>query len=181
MRKPVEPLTGKRLAGRVWIAAGARDGDRRFSMAEALRLLAAGGVEIVRLSSLYETEPVDLTGGRTLLNGAFEVTAGLQPRDLLAACLAVEQKLGRRRDMGPAGQRPIDLDILMYESRVIDEPGLTIPHPRMHERLFVLAPLAEIAPEAWHPVIGKSVADLLDKCARTAWVKPFAPPEGWRR
>ena len=93
MRALTQPLTAKNLHGRVWLAAGARDGDRREMMAEAVRRLASGGVDIVRVSSLYETEPVDLPGDRSLLNGAIEASTVLAPPALLAVCLLVEESL----------------------------------------------------------------------------------------
>ena len=181
MRYPVEPLTSNNLPRQAWIGAGSRDGDRLDLMAGALRLLRGRGLEIARVSSVYETEPVDLPGSRTVLNGAFEVADPPAPADLLAACLAVERDLGRRRERGPEASRPIDLDILLYEDRTIDLPGLTVPHPRMHQRLFVLAPLSEIAPEARHPIRGLTVSEMLDACERTAWVRLFARPEEWSR
>jgi 2-amino-4-hydroxy-6-hydroxymethyldihydropteridine diphosphokinase len=99
----------------------------------------------------------------------------------MAACLAVERTLGRQRGAGDRrdAARPIDLDILLYGSRVLGEAGLIIPHPRMHLRRFVLEPLAEIAPEARHPGLGRSVAELMAACPDRSWVKPFARPEEW--
>jgi 2-amino-4-hydroxy-6-hydroxymethyldihydropteridine diphosphokinase len=181
MQHPAESLTSNNLPHRAWIGAGSRDGERLDVMTEALRLLRGRGLDIVRVSSVYETEPVDLTGPRTVLNGAFEVAGAPAPADLLAACLAVEKDLGRRREEGPEGARPIDLDILLYDDLILDLPGLTVPHPRMHRRLFVLSPLAEIAPLALHPRCGMTVSALLEACPRTSWVRLFAGPERWDR
>ena len=176
-----ETLIPNNLKEQVWIGAGARDGDRTRSLTEAVRGLAGRGVEIVRLSSLYETEPVDLPGDRTLLNGVIEVTSRLAPERLMEACLEVERTLGRRREAGSAGHRPIDLDILLYGECVIDTPGLTIPHPRMHLRRFALAPLAEIAPDARHPLLHETVSELLARCPDRSWVRQAGPSEQWHR
>jgi len=176
-----EPLTAKNLPERIWIAAGARDGDRVLNLSEALRRLATRGVAIVRLSSVYETEPVDLPGDRPLLNGVLEVTADLPPERLMEVCLEVERTLGRRREAGAPGPRPIDLDILLYGRLVLETARLSIPHPRMHLRRFVLTPLVEIAPDAWHPVLQTTAAALLRRCRDRAWVRPAATSDQWRR
>lgn len=174
----------KNLAGPVLLAAGSRDGNRLAHMAGAVRALAARGVLPVRLSALYETEPVGLAGDRPLLNGVMEVAPAPPPRELLRLCLEVEAGLGRirspRRSGKPdSGPRPLDLDVLLYGAVVLDEPGLVIPHPRMHERRFVLVPLAEIAGAVRHPVLGADVATLLGRCSDRAWVRPFAGPSEW--
>ena len=139
---------------------------------------------------MYETEPVDLPGDRTVLNAAIEAATDLPPTELLAACLDVERALGRRRPQRPEissrktpqvdpGPRPLDLDILLFDDLVIATPALVIPHPRLHLRRFVLAPLAEIAPHLRHPVLGVDVAALLARCADSAWVRAAFPPEAW--
>jgi len=182
MPTPPEPLTCNDLkdpAGRVYLAAGSRHGDRETCMREALRRLEELGVRVCRVSSLYETEPVGLPGPETLLNGVFEAAAAPPPRELLSACLAVEKRMGRRRELGPLAHRPIDLDILLYGDRVMTGPDLTLPHPRLHRRRFVLVPLVEIAPEARHPLLSRTAAELLASCEDTARVQRWAPPESW--
>src|SRR5262245_28933309 len=160
---------------RAFLGLGSRDGDRSSQITEALRLLTQREVEVLRVSSLYETEPVGLTDGRALLNAAAEVTTTQEPEQLLATCLAVEGLMGRRRapetpDQGP---RPIDLDILLFDDLVKTRPGLILPHPRLHLRRFVLVPLAEIAPSLRHPVLAEDMATLLAVCKDTSWVRPF--------
>lgn len=174
----------KNLTGPVLLAAGSRDGDRLAHMAGAVRALAARGVAAARLSSLYETEPVGLAGDRPLLNGVMEVSPAPPPRELLRLCLEVEAGLGRRRSHSSPGEpdpgpRPLDLDVLIYGALVLDEPGLVIPHPRMHLRRFVLVPLAEIAGAARHPVLETDMSTLLARCPDRAWVRPFASPAKW--
>jgi len=168
----------------VLLGAGSRDGDRMAHMAAAVRALADRGVAARRLSSLFETEPVGLPGGRPLLNGVLELTQAPPPRELLRLCLEVESSLGRRRSDHPPGvpdpgPRPLDLDLLLHGSIVLDEPGLVVPHPRLHLRRFVLVPLVEIAPHARHPVLGEEMATLLARCPDGAWVRPFATAHAW--
>jgi 2-amino-4-hydroxy-6-hydroxymethyldihydropteridine diphosphokinase len=172
------------LSGPVLLGAGSRDGDRMAHMAAAVRALADRGVPPLRLSPLFETEPVALPGSRPLLNGVLEVTDAPPPRELLRLLLEVESSLGRRRAEHPAGvpdpgPRPLDLDLLMYGATVADEPGLVIPHPRLHLRRFVLVPLMEIAPAARHPVLGEDIATLLARCPDRSWVRPFASARAW--
>ena len=141
-------------------------GDRAGNISRAIEALGAHGVCVTRQSSLYETEPVDVRGGGWFLNCVVEAETDLMPLQLLQALLAIERSLGRRRkhrpdDEGPREPRTIDMDILMFGSSVVRTPGLEIPHPRMAERRFVLAPFAEIAPGADHPVLKQNIARLL--------------------
>jgi 2-amino-4-hydroxy-6-hydroxymethyldihydropteridine diphosphokinase len=129
-----------------FVGIGSNLGDREGHLRDALELLAAEeGIEIVSVSVLRETEPVGPVEQGPFLNGAAQVTTELPPRELLERLLDVEQRLGRvrRERFGP---RTIDLDLLVYGDEVVDEPGLTLPHPRLHERRFALEPLAELAP-----------------------------------
>jgi 2-amino-4-hydroxy-6-hydroxymethyldihydropteridine diphosphokinase len=129
-----------------FIGIGANLGDRESHLRGALELLAAEeGIEVVAVSCLRETEPVGPVEQGLFLNGAVQVATELPPAKLLERLLEIEQRLGRvrRERFGP---RTIDLDLLVYGSEVVDEPGLKLPHPRLHERRFALEPLAELAP-----------------------------------
>jgi 2-amino-4-hydroxy-6-hydroxymethyldihydropteridine diphosphokinase len=133
---------------RAFVAFGSNLGDREATIRSALAALAeADGVEVVAVSSLEETDPVGYLDQPRFLNGAVELRTGLSPRALLELLLAVEARFGRDRAAVPAGgPRTLDLDLLLYENEKIEEPGLILPHPRLHERAFVLRPLAELDP-----------------------------------
>ncbi len=146
---------------RAFIGLGANLGHREATIARAVELVSqAEGVDIVAVSSLRETEPWGPVEQPPYLNGAVEVETDLRPRALLEVLLGVEHALGRDRSGERWGPRTIDLDLLLYEDVDVDEPGLTVPHPRLHERLFALEPLAELAPDAVVPGLG-TVAELL--------------------
>ena len=125
-----------------YIGLGSNMGDRMGACRRALELLARS-CRVVRVSSFYCTEPVGYELQEDFVNAVAEVETGLSPQDLLAACQAVENELGRTREVR-WGPRTIDVDILTFDERTVDEPGLQIPHPRMHERGFVLLPLGEL-------------------------------------
>lgn len=135
------------MTHRAYIAVGSNLGPRHATIHAGLRDLArVPGVRVVRVSSLIQTDPVGPPNQGPYLNGAAELSTDLPPTDLLHAMLAVERLHGRDRSAGVRwGARTLDLDLLLYDDLVIDEPGLTLPHPRMHERDFVLRPLSEIA------------------------------------
>ena len=142
---------------RAHVALGANLGDREATIRAALAdLEAAEGVRVVAVSTLRETEPVGYLDQPPFLNGAAELETSLEPRALLELLLALERRFGREREgVPPQGPRTLDLDLLLVESAEIDEPGLTIPHPRLHERAFVLEPLAELDPSLEVPGKGE--------------------------
>jgi 2-amino-4-hydroxy-6-hydroxymethyldihydropteridine diphosphokinase len=144
----------------VAIALGSNLGDREGTLREAA---AALGLVLhdLRISSFHETDPVGVGDQPRFLNAAATGRTALSPRDLLATLLDIEARFGRERPH-PGAARTLDLDLVLYEDRIIDEPGLTVPHPRFRERLFVLEPLAEIAGEWRDPVTGRTVGALLD-------------------
>lgn len=132
---------------RAYVGLGANLGDREQTLSAAVEELAAEmGIDVVAVSTLRETEPVGVGEQPRFLNGAAELATTLTAHELLDRLLAVEQHFGRVRVVGEHGPRTLDLDLLLYGDDVIDEPGLTVPHPRLHERRFVLEPLAELAP-----------------------------------
>jgi 3-oxoacyl-[acyl-carrier protein] reductase len=159
-----------------YIALGSNLGDRRATLDRAVaRLDAVPGVHVLRRSSLYETAPVGGPAGQgSFLNAVVEITSAIGPDDLLSSLQAIEADLGRVRTVRD-GPRTIDLDILLHGDLVIDSPHLTLPHPRLHERLFVLDPLAEIAPGVVHPTFGLTVSQLR---FRLLGIEPYGPTPG---
>ena len=132
---------------RAFVGLGANLGDREATLRRAVELLGAEpDVDVVALSTLRETDPVGYLDQPRFLNGAAEVDTALGPRELLERLLEVERALGRERTGPRFGPRTVDLDLLLYGGQEIDEPGLHVPHPRLHERRFALEPLAELDP-----------------------------------
>ena len=163
-----------------YLSLGSNLGDRAANLEAAMERLAAFGT-VRGVSSLYETEPVDVTDQPWFLNCVVVLETDSAPRDLLQRALAAEKQLGRprTRDKGP---RTIDIDILFYGDRVVDEPGLKIPHPAMQQRRFVLEPLAEVAPDAVHPLLKKTAREMLAALPAGQAVHRLAPnPYGDRR
>jgi 2-amino-4-hydroxy-6-hydroxymethyldihydropteridine diphosphokinase len=161
------------------IGLGSNLGDRAATIARAIEALDSEPRIVVRaISSLIETPAMTLPGASSqpaYLNGAIVVETDLPARELLDSLLRVERALGRDRVNSPRwSARTIDLDLLLYGDRVIDEPGLVVPHPGMHEREFVLAPLEEVAPDATHPVLGATVREMLKR------IRPEPEPESDR-
>ena len=144
----------------VYLSLGSNVGDREEMLRAALRLLESPGLHVARVSPVYETEPQDFKNQPWFLNLVAEVQTGLFPMQLLTRVRKIERKLGRKRtvDKGP---RSIDIDILLYGESVIDSRDLVVPHPRMAERRFVLQPLADLAPDLRHPVLRRSIGELL--------------------
>jgi 2-amino-4-hydroxy-6-hydroxymethyldihydropteridine diphosphokinase len=154
----------------VYLSLGSNVGDRAENLRAAIDRLRAFG-EVVAVSSFYETEPVEFTAQPWFLNCAVKLKTEQTPRQLLAGVLEIEKQLGRQRTQ-EKGPRIIDLDILLFGNSIVDDPGLTIPHPAMHERRFVLEPLAEIAPDALHPVLKRIIRELRDALPSGQTVKP---------
>jgi 2-amino-4-hydroxy-6-hydroxymethyldihydropteridine diphosphokinase len=144
----------------VYLSLGSNVGDREKHLREAIERLETEG-HIVSVSALYETEPVEFTGQAWFLNCAVALETRDTPEHLMAAILRMEKQMGRQR-MQRKGPRTIDIDILLFGEAILDSPALTVPHPAMHQRRFVLQPLAEIAPEGRHPVLKKTIRELLE-------------------
>lgn len=146
---------------KVYISFGSNLGDREENIKKAIELIGESPeIRIEKASSFYETEPVGDKAQDWFLNGVLEIETQLLPEELLSVLQEIEKELGRMREI-VHGPRTIDLDILLFNDRIVDTPRLKIPHPLMYERNFVLIPLAEIVPEARHPVLGKSIEELL--------------------
>lgn len=144
----------------VYLSLGSNLGDRAATIAQAVEALRELG-DVTAVSAFYETEPVDFTRQPWFLNVAVAMETDKLPRQFLAAIHRIEAKMGRRRTVAK-GPRVIDIDVLMFGASVIETHELTVPHAAMHERRFVLEPLAEIAPDARHPVLKKTVRELRD-------------------
>ena len=155
-----------RRAVTAYVALGANLGDRRANLEAALGLLAElPRLRLLRVSAFFDTAHVGKTDQPRFLNAVARVETGLPPRRLLRALQIIEDRLGRRRDEH-WGPRTLDLDLLLYGDRVVNEPDLVVPHPRMHERAFVLEPLVQIAPDARHPLLKTTAAELLHRLQR---------------
>lgn len=144
----------------VYLALGSNLGDRRRNLEEAADRLGSPGLRVLRLSSIYETEPRDVTDQPWFLNQVIQAETSLFPRQLHERAKKVERELGRRPSL-PKGPRLIDIDILLFGEAVVSTPELEIPHPRIAERRFVLEPLAELAPELRHPIDRRTVREML--------------------
>jgi 2-amino-4-hydroxy-6-hydroxymethyldihydropteridine diphosphokinase len=160
------------LVNDVYIGFGSNLGNPERQIEQALGLLETCSVAIDDISSLYRTEPVDAPTDLWFLNGVARASTRLAPLDLLEALLTVEKEMGRQR-IQRNDPRTIDLDLLLVGDLVMDEPGLTLPHPRFHLRRFVLVPLVEIAPHLVHPRLGVTAKELLSRCLDTSAVHHF--------
>ena len=162
----------------IYLGLGSNLGDRERMLQSAIEKLHDTGLHIRRISSVYETEPQGQANQRWFLNLVVEAETELFPRQLLARIGKIEQQLGRRRT-AVNGPRTIDIDILFYGSFVVDTPELTVPHPRVAERRFVLAPMVELAPEMRDPVTQRTMRELLGAVAgQTVRKVAFQPMVG---
>jgi 2-amino-4-hydroxy-6-hydroxymethyldihydropteridine diphosphokinase len=161
----------------IYLSLGSNLGDRAANLERAIEALSGIGLRVLHCSAIYETEPVDLLAQPWFLNCVVEAETSLGPRQLLEGLQSIERKLGSLK-LVPRGPRIIDLDVLFYETAVIHEAAMEIPHPRLAERRFVLVPLAELAPELCHPVLRKTAAELLASTQDRSAVRIWQPLQG---
>jgi 2-amino-4-hydroxy-6-hydroxymethyldihydropteridine diphosphokinase len=155
-----------------YLALGSNIGDREKNLREAIRFLPESALQVTKISSIYETEPVDYRDQPWFLNAVLEAQTTLPAAELLATLRTIESQMGSKKAFAK-GPRLIDLDILLYDDATIDTPDLQIPHPRMIQRNFVLVPLAEIAPTLRHPSWAASAAKLLSDSPDISMVRKF--------
>jgi len=160
---------------RIVLGLGSNMGDREAHLREAFASLHQQQIAVRRSASLYLTEPRDYTEQPWFINTVAEVHTNLEPLELLERCLRIEREAGRIRDHS-RGPRPIDLDILFYGDQRIQTDNLIVPHPRYADRRFVLAPLAELAPDFRDPITKVTIQQLLERCPDSGEVRIYAPP-----
>ncbi|MFK7896911.1 MAG: 2-amino-4-hydroxy-6-hydroxymethyldihydropteridine diphosphokinase [Myxococcota bacterium] len=167
-----------------YVAVGANLGDRESVLAQTILAIEAETDLVLRAASpVFETDPVGPAGQGAYLNAMLELDVALSPRALLDRLQAIEMSMGRDRSAAAVrwGARTLDLDLIFFGSERVDAPDLIVPHPRAHLRAFVMRPMAALAPEFIHPVLGLAVERILAglPAADLAGVRPFARPEGW--
>lgn len=169
MQSHLHPKGLVTMASEVYLSLGSNLGNREAHLTQALEKLQHQGILLGRLSSFYETEPVDVTDQPDFLNLVCQVTTGLDPLALLGACQQIESEMQRVREKNK-GPRNIDIDIVLYDRQIIDQPQLKVPHPHWSRRKFVLIPLQEIASHLRDPVTGHTLEKLLAQCSDRARV-----------
>ena len=164
---------------RAFVALGSNLGDRRAALDFALgQLRASQGVAVLAVSPVYETEPVGGPPQGAYLNAVAALSTSLAPRALLERLLAIEARAGRERSGVRDAPRRLDLDLLLYGDLALEEPGLVIPHPRLAERAFALVPLADLAPDLVHPVLGETLGRLAARVRDPGAVRRLTAPGG---
>ena len=158
------------MTATVYLSLGSNLGDRVANLRNAIAAVPAAGLRILKVSSFYETQPVDYLEQAWFGNCAVQAETELAPLDLLHRLRGIETKMGSKK-LVPKGPRLIDLDILLYGDQFVDTPELQLPHPRMHLRRFVLVPLNEIAPDVHHPRLHRPISELLRECPDTSEVR----------
>jgi 2-amino-4-hydroxy-6-hydroxymethyldihydropteridine diphosphokinase len=159
---------------KVFLGLGSDLGDREENLKKAVDAIGSSAATITGVSPLYETEPLGFRGSGDFLNMVISVETALSPSELLDKLMAAEKKLGRIRNEKRNVSRLIDIDILLYANEIVNCDSLVIPHPRMHERKFVLVPLNDIAPGLVHPTLGKTINQLLAECRDKSRIIPYS-------
>ncbi|MDE2181375.1 MAG: 2-amino-4-hydroxy-6-hydroxymethyldihydropteridine diphosphokinase [candidate division NC10 bacterium] len=164
------------MSDRAYIGIGSNLGDRIGRCQEAIRAVAEiAEVTVIRASSLYETAPVPPASGGWFVNGVVSVRTELTPGALLFELQRIEQRMDRAAERARGVDRSIDLDLLLMGSQIMEQPDLILPHPRLHQRRFVLIPLCELDPDLRHPVFGVTMRQLLDRLDDPSPVRLLAP------
>ncbi len=173
------------MAKTAFIGLGTNIGDREGNLKRALENISLSAGAVISFSGIYETGPWGFSSENLFLNMVLNLRTGLKPVDLLKQLLKIEILMGRVRGAEKYSSRIIDIDILLYESDIINKPYLKVPHPLIQERKFVLVPLCDIAPEMIHPVFKKTFASLLKECKDESFVKKTDPlsfsPKGGKK
>jgi len=156
-------LEGEKISKFIYIGIGSNIGERKENIEKSLKILnSVEGIDVVSVSSLYDTEPYGYDEQPRFLNSAVKISSSLEPIPLLGKLKEIEKEMGREKGF-KWGPRIIDLDILFYDNIILNEEGLIIPHPELHKRWFVLKPLNDIAPSFEHPLLKKTVQQLLEE------------------
>lgn len=164
------------MGERAYIGIGSNLGDRIKHCQETIgAILDIAGVTAIRASSLYETAPVPPASGSWFVNGVVSVQTQIKPGALLLELLRIERSMGRAAERARGEDRSIDLDLLLVGSQIVEQPDLVLPHPRLHQRRFVLVPLCELDPDLHHPVFGVTMRQLLDRLDDPSLVRLLVP------